>query len=124
MKDELINHLKIHAGSRSVKGTMDKKFMCNQCDKKFFTRKDLKRHSVVHTGNREFCCPHCSQRFGRKVRFEIGWILLVKLFIILSQDHMTRHAKKTHPSFYPEGVSVGGRGERTRCVKFIHHQRI
>ena len=68
MKDELINHLKIHAGSRSVKGTMDKKFMCNQCDKKFFTRKDLKRHSVVHTGNREFCCPHCSQRFGRKVR--------------------------------------------------------
>jgi len=96
-RDELINHLKIHAGSRSVKGTMDKKFMCNQCDKKFFTRKDLKRHSVVHTGNREFCCPHCSQRFGRK-------------------DHMTRHAKKTHPSFYPEGVSVGGRGERTRYV--------
>ena len=68
LKEELINHLKIHAGSRSVKGTMDKKFMCTQCDKKFFTRKDLKRHSVVHTGNREFCCPHCSQRFGRKVR--------------------------------------------------------
>ena len=44
----------------------------------------------------------------------IGWILLEKL---LSQDHMTRHAKKTHPSFYPEGVSVGGRGERTRCVQ-------
>ena len=37
--------------------------------------------SVVHTGNREFSCPHCTQRFGRK-------------------DHMTRHAKKTHASFY------------------------
>ena len=37
--------------------------------------------SVVHTGNREFSCPHCSQRFGRK-------------------DHMTRHAKKTHHQFY------------------------
>lgn len=37
--------------------------------------------SVVHTGNREFSCPHCSQRFGRK-------------------DHMTRHAKKTHQQFY------------------------
>lgn len=23
--------------------------------------------SVVHTGNREFSCPHCTQRFGRKV---------------------------------------------------------
>ena len=44
LQDDLINHLKIHAGSRSVNGTMDKKFMCSQCDKKFFTRKDLKRH--------------------------------------------------------------------------------
>ena len=44
---------------------------------------------------------------------------LEKLIIILSQDHMTRHAKKTHPSFYPEGVSVGGRGERTRCVQIV-----
>ena len=35
----------------------------------------------MHTGNREFSCPHCSQRFGRK-------------------DHMTRHAKKTHQQLY------------------------
>jgi len=80
-QDELMNHLKVHAGSRTIKGSVDKKFVCNQCEKKFFTRKDLKRHSVVHTGNREFSCPHCTQRFGRK-------------------DHMTRHAKKTHASFY------------------------
>lgn len=90
-RDELINHLKVHAGSRTVKGSVDKKFVCNQCDKKFFTRKDLKRHSVVHTGNREFSCPHCTQRFGRK-------------------DHMTRHAKKTHASFYSGGA------ERVRVV--------
>jgi len=80
-QEELMNHLKVHAGSRTIKGSVDKKFVCNQCEKKFFTRKDLKRHSVVHTGNREFSCPHCTQRFGRK-------------------DHMTRHAKKTHASFY------------------------
>ena len=49
---------------------------------------------------------------------------LEKLIIILSQDHMTRHAKKTHPSFYPEGVSVGGRGERTRFVHFTHYKWI
>ena len=40
--------------------------------------------SVVHTGNREFSCPYCAQRFGRK-------------------DHMTRHAKKTHQQFYEPG---------------------
>lgn len=39
-----MNHLKSHTGSRAAKGAVDKKFGCNQCDKKFFTRKDLKRH--------------------------------------------------------------------------------
>jgi len=89
-QEELMTHLKIHAGSRTVKGSSDKKFSCSACDKKFFTRKDLKRHSVVHTGNREFGCPHCTQRFGRK-------------------DHMTLHAKKTHAQFYETRCS-----ERTR----------
>jgi len=93
-QDELMNHLKVHAGSRTIKGSVDKKFVCNQCDKKFFTRKDLKRHSVVHTGNREFSCPHCTQRFGRK-------------------DHMTRHAKKTHASFYENSRSGH---ERSRLI--------
>lgn len=51
MQDELINHLKVHAGSRTVKGAVDKKFMCNQCEKKFFTRKDLKRHRYVQMLN-------------------------------------------------------------------------
>lgn len=43
----------------------------------FFTRKDVKRHLVVHTGIRNFACPFCTQRFGRK-------------------DHLVRHAKKSH----------------------------
>jgi len=92
-QEELMNHLKVHAGSRTMKGSLDKKFVCGQCDKKFFTRKDLKRHSVVHTGNREFSCPHCTQRFGRK-------------------DHMTRHAKKTHANFYDSSERL----ERTRLI--------
>jgi len=92
-QEELMTHLKVHAGSRTMKGSLDKKFVCGQCDKKFFTRKDLKRHSVVHTGNREFSCPHCTQRFGRK-------------------DHMTRHAKKTHANFYDSSERL----ERTRLI--------
>lgn len=44
---------------------------------RFFTQKDVKRHLVVHTGVRNFACPYCTQRFGRK-------------------DHLVRHAKKSH----------------------------
>jgi hypothetical protein len=62
-----MNHLKVHAGSRTMKGSLDKKFMCGQCDKKFFTRKDLKRHRQVvalHTIKQKSedssCCVRCS----------------------------------------------------------------
>ena len=54
----------------------------------------------MHTGNREFSCPHCTQRFGRK-------------------DHMTRHAKKTHASLYPGS----GGGERLRVVSGPEQQQ-
>lgn len=88
-QEEVMNHLKMHSASRVSKGTMDKKYPCDQCSKKFPTKKDLRRHSVVHTGNREFACQHCTARFGRK-------------------DHMTRHAKKTHPEFFTSTTENGG----------------
>jgi uncharacterized C2H2 Zn-finger protein len=55
----------------------ERRFKCDQCERMFFTRKDVKRHLVVHTGIRNFACPYCTQRFGRK-------------------DHLVRHAKKSH----------------------------
>lgn len=57
----------------------ERKFKCEQagCERMFFTRKDVKRHMVVHTGVRNFPCQYCQQRFGRK-------------------DHLVRHAKKSH----------------------------
>lgn len=55
----------------------ERRFKCDQCERMFFTRKDVKRHLVVHTGIRNFACPFCTQRFGRK-------------------DHLVRHAKKSH----------------------------
>ena len=39
----------------------EKRFQCGQCFKRFPTSKDLKRHDVVHTGNREFQCSFCNQ---------------------------------------------------------------
>jgi len=55
----------------------EKRFQCDQCNKRFPTSKDLKRHELVHTGIRDFPCSLCSHRFGRK-------------------DHLLRHEKKTH----------------------------
>ena len=46
--------------------------------------------SVVHTGNREFSCPHCTQRFGRKVEMSenlkmlhTNKIMVIKVLLIL-----------------------------------------
>ncbi|XKL65668.1 hypothetical protein PGB90_009088 [Kerria lacca] len=76
-KEETLFHLKVHAGSRSLKTPADRKYHCDHCDRSFFTGKDVRRHLVVHTGNRDFLCQYCPQRFGRK-------------------DHLTRHIKKSH----------------------------
>ncbi|XP_063597531.1 zinc finger protein PLAG1-like isoform X1 [Penaeus indicus] len=76
-KADLIYHLKVHVGSRSVKSPSEKKFQCDHCERRFFTRKDVKRHLVVHTGKRDFSCSLCPQKFGRK-------------------DHLVRHIKKSH----------------------------
>ncbi|XP_015252311.1 PREDICTED: zinc finger protein PLAGL2-like [Cyprinodon variegatus] len=55
----------------------ERKYSCERCDRRFYTRKDVRRHAVVHTGRRDFLCPCCAQRFGRR-------------------DHLTRHLKKSH----------------------------
>ncbi|KAJ8964725.1 hypothetical protein NQ317_009212 [Molorchus minor] len=81
MKEEILYHLKIHAGSRAVKNPNEKKFTCDHCDRRFFTKKDVRRHLVVHTGMRDFLCQFCPQRFGRK-------------------DHLVRHIKKSHDAKY------------------------
>ncbi|XP_029955533.1 zinc finger protein PLAG1 [Salarias fasciatus] len=72
----LLEHLKTHAG-KSSGGAKEKKHRCEHCERRFYTRKDVRRHMVVHTGRKDFLCQYCAQRFGRK-------------------DHLTRHVKKSH----------------------------
>ncbi len=72
----LLEHLKSHSG-KSSGGVKEKKHPCDHCDRRFYTRKDVRRHMVVHTGRKDFLCQYCAQRFGRK-------------------DHLTRHVKKSH----------------------------
>ena len=76
-KEELIFHLKVHTGARAAKNASEKIHNCFECGKKFYTRKDVKRHMITHTKRKDFLCQFCPQRFGRK-------------------DHLTRHLKTSH----------------------------
>ncbi|EHB10023.1 Zinc finger protein PLAGL1 [Heterocephalus glaber] len=73
----LLDHLKAHAEEKPPGTAKEKKHQCDHCERCFYTRKDVRRHLVVHTGCKDFLCQFCAQRFGRK-------------------DHLTRHTKKTH----------------------------
>ncbi|KAL0861561.1 hypothetical protein ABMA27_009067 [Loxostege sticticalis] len=87
-RQDIVYHLKVHTGSRTVKNETDKKFTCDYCDRRFFTAKDVRRHLVVHTGRRDFLCPYCPQKFGRK-------------------DHLVRHVKNAHPDESWRSAAVG-----------------
>ncbi|XP_067901681.1 zinc finger protein PLAG1-like [Heterodontus francisci] len=81
--DQLLEHLKGHAG-RLAGSAREKRHACDRCERRFYTRKDVRRHTVVHTGRKDFLCQFCAQRFGRK-------------------DHLTRHTKKSHAQELPRG---------------------
>ncbi|XP_049879988.1 zinc finger protein PLAG1-like [Pectinophora gossypiella] len=87
-RQDIVYHLKVHTGSRTVKNETDKKFTCDYCERRFFTAKDVRRHLVVHTGRRDFLCPYCPQKFGRK-------------------DHLVRHVKNAHPDESWKSAAVG-----------------
>ncbi|CAH3948284.1 zinc finger protein PLAGL1-like [Pieris brassicae] len=87
-QQDIVYHLKVHTGSRTVKSETDKKYTCDHCDRRFFTAKDVRRHNVVHTGRRDFLCPYCPQKFGRK-------------------DHLVRHVKNAHPEESWKSAAVG-----------------
>ncbi|XP_015788810.1 probable cyclin-dependent serine/threonine-protein kinase DDB_G0292550 [Tetranychus urticae] len=87
----------------------ERRFKCDQCDRMFFTRKDVKRHLVVHTGVRNYACPFCQQRFGRK-------------------DHLVRHAKKSHQkdtraSASTNNVAVSSPNVGATTSPISHHHR-
>ncbi|XP_055587143.1 zinc finger protein 726-like [Uranotaenia lowii] len=50
------SHLKLHF----------KEILCDQCDLKFPNQSQLKKHYVVHTGERQFKCTFCSKDFLHK----------------------------------------------------------
>lgn len=72
-------HIKVHSGSYTSKGLMEKKFKCSSCDKRFFASKDRDRHMLTHTKEKNFECNICFMKFSRS-------------------DHLKRHLLKIHPN--------------------------
>ncbi|KAJ2082504.1 hypothetical protein H4R24_001530 [Coemansia sp. RSA 988] len=50
----------------STAGDPSKPFMCPMCDSRFGRLEHVKRHQLVHTGERQFECPACNKSFARK----------------------------------------------------------
>ncbi|XP_061562282.1 zinc finger protein 501-like isoform X3 [Phycodurus eques] len=42
-------------------------FKCSQCDKSFINTATLKRHMMIHKGEKTFNCSFCGKRFNQKV---------------------------------------------------------
>ncbi|XP_047039358.1 gastrula zinc finger protein XlCGF26.1-like isoform X4 [Helicoverpa zea] len=45
---------------------LERKHKCLYCDSRFFTGYDVKKHMIIHTGEKEFECPVCLKAFARK----------------------------------------------------------
>ncbi|VDI34508.1 zinc finger protein PLAG1, partial [Mytilus galloprovincialis] len=97
-REELLYHLKVHSGARSVKNCTEKIHACPECGKKFYTRKDVRRHMITHTKKKDFLCQYCPQRFGRK-------------------DHLTRHLRSSHSGDNANKPPRAPRGERKEKLK-------
>lgn len=51
----------------------DKTFPCNYpgCAMKFFDKNKLRRHSIVHTGEKPYKCDVCGKPFGLEFNMKI-----------------------------------------------------
>ena len=60
----LSSHLHYHKQSKS------RPFICQECSQTFTHASSLKRHALLHTGEKQFTCDVCGKQFIQKVAYE------------------------------------------------------
>lgn len=51
--------------NRKAVGTSGSDTQCPQCGRSFYSRSNLKKHMLVHSGRRPYSCPDCGQKFNQ-----------------------------------------------------------
>ena len=59
-----MNQLKRHMYSHSEDQSEGRKFVCNICQKTWFTKQSLKEHLMVHAGIKPYKCNLCNGAFS------------------------------------------------------------
>ncbi|RXG73837.1 Sal-like protein 4 [Armadillidium vulgare] len=56
-------------------------FSCSLCPLTFGSRANLRRHILIHTGEKPFQCPRCAKRFSQKVNLKYHLNKKVKCYV-------------------------------------------
>lgn len=59
----IYNHMFRHSG--------EKPYVCNQCDKRFSSKPQLKQHLLVHSGLKPFVCSICGKTFNNLYNLQV-----------------------------------------------------